>query len=119
MALFQLKKLLFGKANDKKCFLISRFANTRRGLASIQCLQERDINSIYLQNNLRKLRDEIFFMQSKMADFKYSTFAAKWSQKGDKMSKLFFDVITPRPRKFQLGALKRDDGTLSTDLDEM
>ena len=58
-------------------------------------------------------------MQSKMADFKYSAFAAKWSQKGDKMSKLFFDVVTPRPRKFQMGALKRDDGTLATDLDEM
>ena len=58
-------------------------------------------------------------MQSKMADFKYSAFAAKWSQKGDKMSKLFFDVVTPRPRKFQMGALKRDDGTLATDPDEM
>ena len=87
VALFQLKQLLLGKAKDKKCFLISRLANARRGLASIQCLQERDINSIYLENNLRKLRDEIFLMQSKIVDFKYSAFAAKWSQKGDKMSK--------------------------------
>ena len=35
------------------------------------------------------------------------------------MSKLFFDVVTPRPRKFQMGALKRDNDTLSTNLDEM
>ena len=43
----------------------------------------------------------------------------KWSKKGDKMSKLFFDVVTPRPRKFQMGALKRDDDTLSTNPDQM
>ena len=119
MALFQLKHLLLGKAKDKKCFLISWLANARRGLASIQCLQERDSNSIYLENNLRKLRDEIFLMQSKIAYFKYSPFFAKCSQKGDKMSKLFFDVVTPKPRKFQMGALKRNDGTLSTNPDEM
>ena len=46
---------------------------------------------------------------SKMIDFKYSAFAAK----------LFFDVVTPRPRKFQMGALKRDDNTLSMDPHEM
>ena len=58
-------------------------------------------------------------MQSKMVDFKYSTLTAKWSQKGDKMSKLFFDVVTPRLRKFQMGALKRDDGNLVTNPNEM
>ena len=65
------------------------------------------------------LRDEIFLMQFKMADFKYSTFVAKLSQKVDKMSKLFFDVVTSRLQKFQMVALKTDDGTLSTDPDEM
>ena len=70
----------------------------------IQYLQERDINSSYLENNLRRLREEFFLMQSKIVDFKYSTFAAKWSKKGDKMSKLFFDVVTPRQRKFHIGA---------------
>ena len=65
VALFQLKKLLLGKANDKQFFLISRLANARRGLASIQYLQERDINSIYLENNLRKLRDVIFLCNLK------------------------------------------------------
>ena len=119
VALFQLKQLLLSKAKDKKLFLISRLANARRGLASIQWLQERDINSSYLENNLRRLRDEIFPMQSKIADFKYSSFVVKWTKKGDKMFKLFFDVVTPRQRKFQMGALKRDDGTLSTDPDEM
>ena len=58
-------------------------------------------------------------MQSTMTDFKYSAFVAKWSQKGDKMSKLFFDEVTPRPQKFHMGALKGDDGTLATDPDEM
>ena len=61
VALFQLKQLLLGKAKDKKIFLISQLANGRRGHASIQYLQERDINSIYLENNLHKLRYEFFF----------------------------------------------------------
>ena len=65
VALFQLKKLFLGKANDKKFFLISRLANARRGLALIQYLQERDINSSYLENNLQKLRDEIFLCNLK------------------------------------------------------
>ena len=39
--------------------------------------------------------------------------------KETKCLKLFFDVVTPRQRKFQMGALKRDDDTLSTNPDEM
>ena len=119
MALFQLKQLLLGKAKDKKNLSISQLANARRGLASIQCLQEKDINSIYLEDNLRRLRYEIFLMQSKIDYFKYVAFAAKWSQKWDTMSKLFFVVVTPWPHKFQIGALKRDYNTLSTDPSEM
>ena len=65
VALFQLKQLLLSKAKDNKLFLISRLANARRGLTSIQYLQEKDINSIYLENNLRKLRDVIFLCNLK------------------------------------------------------
>ena len=68
--------------------------NARRGLASIPCLQERYINSTYLENNLRRLRYEIILMQTKTNDFKYYAFETKWSQRGVKMSKLFFDVVS-------------------------
>ena len=43
----------------------------------------------------------------------------KWSQRREKMSKLFFDIVTPRLREFQMRVLKRDDDTLSMDPDEM
>ena len=89
VALFQLKHLLVSKAKDNKCFLISRLANARRGLASIQCLQERDINSIYLENNLRKLRDEIFLMQSKIADLNTLHLQQNGLKKGTKCLNYF------------------------------
>ena len=89
VALFQLKHLLLGKAKDKKCFLISQLANARRGLASIQCLQERDINSIYLENNLRELRDEIFLMQSKIADLNTLHLQQNGLRKGTKCLNYF------------------------------
>ena len=89
MALFQLKNLFLGKDKDKKCFLISRLTNARTGLTSIQCLQERDINSIYLENNLRKLRDEIFLMQSKIADLNTLHLQQNGLKKGTKCLNYF------------------------------
>ena len=93
VALFQLKHLLVSKAKDNKCFLISRLANARRGLASIQCLQERDINSIYLENNLRKLRDEIFLMQSKIADLNTLHLQQNGLKKGTKCLNYFLMLL--------------------------
>ena len=58
-------------------------------------------------------------LQQKSVEFFLQASAARWCAKGDTMSKFFFQHVMPKRNKIQIVQLKRSDGTVTMDRDEM
>ena len=87
--------------------------------ASLQNLQEKQPHSQYIHCELQNAMMLISSLQQKRAQFFLQASAARWCAKGDTMSKKKFQHVMPKRNKIQIVQLKRSDGTVTMDRDEM
>ena len=92
----------------------------RRGLRSIQHLQELRLHDAELEEKLSLARQEIREVEEHRHDFFFHSQAAQWwTQVGDRVTGEFFEVVGPRHRRAGVRQLKKPDGTLAVEPDEM
>ena len=118
-ALLAVSNFFIQQVKLKQSSYTRNLLNAKRGLASLQILQEKQPHSQYIHCELQNVMMLISFLQQKRAQFFLHASAARWCTKGDTMSKFFFQHVTPKRNKIQIVQLKRSDGTVTMDKDEM
>ena len=93
--------------------------NAKRGLASLQILQEKQPHSQYIHCELQNAMMLISSLQQKSVEFFLQASAARWCAKGDTISKKKIQHVMPKRNQIQIVQLKRSDGTVTMDSDEM
>ena len=93
--------------------------NVRRALEALQRLQEKHTQCSWTIEQLALAKQNVVAVENKRDEFRYHDFRSRWSQKGDRCTKEFFH--TTRSKKVHTGIrhLKREDGSLSEDPEEM
>ena len=91
----------------------------RRGLRSIQHLQELRPHDAELEEQLSLARQEIREVEEHRHDFFFHSQAAQWTQVGDRVTGGFFEVVGLRHHRAGVRQLKKPDGTLAVEPDEM
>ena len=70
----------------------TKIGRLRRGLKSLQHLQEKRPYSRYINSRVIQVGNQILELQKISADFNYHNISSSWAESGDKVNKLFFAV---------------------------
>ena len=101
-ALIAVSNFFVQQAKIKQSNYTRGLLNAKRGLASLQILQEKQPHSQYIHFELQNVMMLISSLQQKRAQFSFQTSAARWCAKGDTKSKYFFKNVTPKRNKIQI-----------------
>ena len=97
----------------------TKIGRLRRGLKSLQHLQERRPYSRYINSRVIQVGNQILELQKISADFNYHNISSSWAESGDKVNKLFFAVHNHHKTSVRISRLKCQDGSYTTDSNQM
>ena len=90
-----------------------------RGVASLQRLLERSPDSEWAGTQLAQAQQELREIEERRHDFLFHRQASQWTQVGGRVTREFFSITGPRHSRAGVRRLRRTDGTLATEPEEM
>ncbi len=93
--------------------------NLRRALKALQRLQENHPTCRWVGEKLEQARLGVIEAELKKDEFRFHKKKALWTQIGDKCNKEFFNAVKQKRFNSGLKQLRRYDGTLTKDPEEM
>ena len=101
-ALIAVSNFFIQQAKLKQSNYTRSLLNAKRGLASLQILQEKQPHSQYIHCELQNAMMLISSLQQKRAQFFLQASATRWCAKGDTMSIFFSNMLCLKEIKFRL-----------------
>ena len=101
-ALLAVSNFFIQQVKLKQSSYTRNLLNAKRGLASLQILQEKPPHSQYIHCELQNAMMLISSLQQKRAQLFVQASAARWCAKGDTMSKKRIQHVMPRRNKIQI-----------------
>ena len=101
-ALLAVSNFFIQQVKLKQSSYTRNLLNAKRGLASLQSLQEKQPHSQYIHCELQNAMMFISSLQQKSVEFFLQASAARWCAKGDTMSKTFSNMLCLKETKFKL-----------------
>ena len=111
----------FFQFKSKQIFYASftKIGRLRRGLRSLQHLQEKRPYSNYISSRVIQLGNQILELEKISADFHYHNISSTWAESGDKVNKMFFAMHNHYKSNVRISRLKCPDGSYTTDPNQM
>ena len=109
-AISETQQFFHGKAKQVFYASLTKIDRLRRGLNSLQHLQERRPYSSYISSQVVQVRNQILDLEKISADFNYHNILSTWVESGDKVNKLFFVVHNHHKTSVRISRLKCLDG---------
>eukprot|EP00250_Pteridium_aquilinum_P022375 c25362_g1_i1 orf=3-2321(-) len=91
----------------------------RRGLASLQSLQETSPESLDIEHQIGQARAELREIEERRHDYIYHRSASHWTQVGDRVTADFFEITGPRHTRSGIRRLRRADGSLTSETPQL
>ena len=98
---------------------LERLSNVFTGVSPLyrDCLSSPD--SDWVGTQLAQAQQELRETEERRHDFLFHRHAAQWTQVGDRVSGEFFSIMGPRHSRAGVRRLRRTDGTLATEPEEL
>ena len=118
-AISETQQFFYRKAKQVFYASLTKIGRLRRGLKSLQHLQERRPHSSYISARVVQVGNQILDLQKISVDFNYHNTSSTWAESGDKVNKLFFAVHNHHKSSARISRLRCPDGSYTTDPSQM
>ena len=118
-AINEIQHFFHGKAKQLFYASFTKIGRLRRGLRSLQHLQEKRPYSSYINSRVVQVGNQILELEKVSVDFSYHNISSTWAESGDKVNKMFFAVHKHHKSTARISRLKCLDGSYTTDSNQM
>ena len=118
-AVREIQQFFHYKAKQVAQSSFTKIGRLRRGLRSLQHLQERRPYSTYISSRVIQVGNQILELQKVSVEFTYHNLASEWAESGDKVNKMFFKIHNYHKSTARISQLKCTDGSYTKDPNQM
>ena len=118
-AIREIQQFFHYKAKQVVHSSFTKIGRLRRGLRSLQHLQEKRPYSTYIRSRVIQVGNQILELQKVSAEFTYHNIASEWAESGDKVNKMFFKMHNFHKSTARISQLKCPDGSFTNDASQM
>ena len=118
-SIIEIQQFFHCKAKQVFHASFTKIGRIRRGLRSLQHLQERRPYLTYISSRVIEVGNQILELQKVSADFTYHNILSEWAKSGDKVNKAFFAMHNHHKPTARISCLKCHDSSYITDTSRM
>ena len=118
-SIIEIQQFFHCKAKQVFHASFTKIGRIRRGLRSLQHLQERRPYLTYISSRVIHVGNQTLELQKVSTDFTYHNIFSEWAESGDKVNKPFLAMHNHHKPIARISCLKCHDGSYTTDPSQM